>query len=146
MAVDQRITPQSARPVAGAPAGTRVDLDDLTKRYRLGGTTVTALAGVDLHVDEAALVVILGPSGSGKTTLLNLIGLLDEPTSGTIRLAGRDVTRASRKQRFELRRTTVSWSPRAGSPCWSTCGRSGAARAGRSARPSSSWPATTPER
>jgi putative ABC transport system ATP-binding protein len=92
-----------------APAGTRIDLDDLTKRYRVGETTVTALEEVDLHVDEAALVVILGPSGSGKTTLLNLIGLLDEPTSGTIRLAGRDVTRASRKRRFELRRTTVSF-------------------------------------
>jgi putative ABC transport system ATP-binding protein len=94
---------------AKAPAGTRIDLDDATKRYHVGDTTLTALDTVDLHVDEAALVVILGPSGSGKTTLLNLIGLLDEPTSGTIRLAGRDVTRASRKQRFELRRTTVSF-------------------------------------
>jgi putative ABC transport system ATP-binding protein len=92
-----------------SPAGTRIDLHDATKRYRMGDTTLTALDTVDLHVDEAALVVILGPSGSGKTTLLNLIGLLDEPTSGTIRLAGRDVTHASRKQRFELRRTTVSF-------------------------------------
>jgi putative ABC transport system ATP-binding protein len=109
MHVDQlRPAPTGAHP-GTAPAGTRIDLDDLTKRYRVGETTVTALDTVDLHVDETALVVILGPSGSGKTTLLNMIGLLDEPTSGTIRLAGRDVTGASRKQRFELRRTTVSF-------------------------------------
>src|SRR5687767_5961101 len=57
--------------------GTRIDLDDLAKRYVVGGTTVTALSEVNLHVDETAFVVVLGPSGSGKTTLLNMIGLLD---------------------------------------------------------------------
>jgi putative ABC transport system ATP-binding protein len=90
-------------------AGTRIDLDDVAKTYQIGDVTVTALADVNLHVDEAAFVVILGPSGSGKTTLLNMIGLLDTPTAGTVRLAGRDVTRASRGERFGLRRTTVSF-------------------------------------
>jgi putative ABC transport system ATP-binding protein len=54
-------------------------------------------------------VVVLGPSGSGKTTLLNLIGALDAPTAGTIRLAGRDLTSASRAQRTLIRRHTVSF-------------------------------------
>jgi putative ABC transport system ATP-binding protein len=54
--------------------GTRIDLDDIAKRYVVGETTVTALTDVNLHVDETAFVVVLGPSGSGKTTLLNMIG------------------------------------------------------------------------
>jgi putative ABC transport system ATP-binding protein len=91
------------------PLGTRIDLDGVTRRYRVGSVVVTALDAVDLHVDEASLVVVLGASGSGKTTLLNMIGLLDEPTEGTIRLAGRDVTHASRRERFALRRMTVSF-------------------------------------
>ena len=89
--------------------GTRIDLDDLTKRYVVGESTVTALAGVNLHVDDAAFVVVLGPSGSGKTTLLNMIGLLDRPTEGRIRLSGRDVTGATRTEQFALRRRTVSF-------------------------------------
>ncbi len=93
-----------------APAlGTRIDLDRVGKRYRIGDSVVDALVDVDLHVDESSFVVILGPSGSGKTTLLNMIGLLDTPTTGTIRLAGRDVTNASRKARYELRRTALSF-------------------------------------
>ena len=91
------------------PIGSRIDLDGVAKRYQVGDITVTALEEVDLHVDEAALVVILGPSGSGKTTLLNLVGALDTPTEGTVRLAGRDITTASRSERFAIRRTTVSF-------------------------------------
>lgn len=90
-------------------AGTRIDLDDLAKRYVVGETTVTALTGVNLHVDESAFVVVLGPSGCGKTTLLNMIGLLDAPTEGRVALNGRDVTRASRREQFALRRRTVSF-------------------------------------
>jgi putative ABC transport system ATP-binding protein len=89
--------------------GTRIDLDDLAKRYVVGETTVTALSDVNLHVDETAFVVVLGPSGSGKTTLLNMIGLLDVPTEGRVALAGRDMTRASRRGQFALRRHTVSF-------------------------------------
>lgn len=89
--------------------GTRIDLDDLAKRYVVGETTVTALTDVNLHVDETAFVVVLGPSGSGKTTLLNMIGLLDAPTTGRVSLDGRDVTGASRREQFALRRRTVSF-------------------------------------
>ena len=90
-------------------AGTRIDLDDVAKRYVVGETTVTALTDVNLHVDEAAFVVVLGPSGCGKTTLLNMIGLLDAPTEGRVALAGRDMTRASRRELSNLRRHTVSF-------------------------------------
>jgi putative ABC transport system ATP-binding protein len=96
-----------ARPLD--PAGTRIDLDDVAKRYRVGDVTVTALEDVNLHVDETSFVVILGPSGSGKTTLLNLIGALDVPTEGRVRLNGRDITTATRSERFGIRRSTVSF-------------------------------------
>jgi putative ABC transport system ATP-binding protein len=90
-------------------AGSRIDLDDVSRTYRVGDTTVTALEGVNLHVDESAFVVILGPSGSGKTTLLNVIGALDRPTAGTARVAGVDLTRASSRARAEFRRSGVSF-------------------------------------
>ncbi|MDH3300881.1 MAG: ABC transporter ATP-binding protein [Acidimicrobiia bacterium] len=90
-------------------AGTRIDLDDVTKQYQVGDVEVTALERVNLHVDEAAFVVILGPSGSGKTTLLNMIGALDTPTSGRVRLDGIDLGRASPAKRAAIRRTTVSF-------------------------------------
>jgi putative ABC transport system ATP-binding protein len=90
-------------------AGTRIDLDDVGRTYRVGETTVTALEQINLHVDEAAFVVILGPSGSGKTTLLNVIGALDRPTAGTVRIAGIDLTDASSGERAAFRRTGVSF-------------------------------------
>jgi putative ABC transport system ATP-binding protein len=90
-------------------AGTRIDLDDVTKRYRVGEVDVTALSGINLHIDDTALVAIVGPSGCGKTTLLNMIGALDVPTSGTVRVAGVEVTGASQTERAALRRRTVSF-------------------------------------
>jgi putative ABC transport system ATP-binding protein len=102
-------TPHQSASSPDRSTGTRIDLNDLAKRYVVGGTTVTALTGVNLHVDEAAFVVVLGPSGSGKTTLLNMIGLLDAPTEGSVVLNGRDVTTASRREQFALRRRTVSF-------------------------------------
>jgi putative ABC transport system ATP-binding protein len=94
---------------AQAPKGTRIDLDDVGKRYRVGGREVVALDEVNLYVDEEAFLVILGPSGSGKTTLLNLIGSLDTPTSGRVRVAGMDVARASRAERSRFRRHAVGF-------------------------------------
>jgi putative ABC transport system ATP-binding protein len=89
--------------------GTRIDLDELTKRYRVGEVDVAALDGINLHVDEAAFVAIVGPSGSGKTTLLNMIGALDTPTSGSVRVAGVDLSAASQADRSMLRRHKVSF-------------------------------------
>ncbi len=87
----------------------RVHLHGVAKRYPVGDVVVTALEGIDLDVDAAAFVVILGPSGCGKTTLLNLIGALDTPTEGHVHIDGRDITDASRKDRFEIRRRAVSF-------------------------------------
>jgi putative ABC transport system ATP-binding protein len=84
-------------------------LEGVARQYLLGDVTVTALRDIDLHVSEGEFVVVLGPSGSGKTTLINLIGALDSPTSGRIRVGDVDVTDASTKQLFAFRRSLVSF-------------------------------------
>ncbi len=81
----------------------------MARRYRMGESTVTALEDVTLTVQPGEFTVVLGPSGSGKTTLLNIIGALDSPTEGTVRIAGRELTRSSRRELFEFRRHTVSF-------------------------------------
>ncbi|MFD9034622.1 ABC transporter ATP-binding protein [Streptomyces sp. NPDC059567] len=77
-----------------------IELNDATKSYAGG---VHALRGVDLDVDEGELLAIVGPSGSGKSTLLNLIGTLDRPTSGTVKVAGFDVNALSDSRLSALR-------------------------------------------
>jgi putative ABC transport system ATP-binding protein len=86
-----------------------IELDAVSRRYEVGGATVTALSGVDLRVDEGEFAVVLGPSGSGKTTLLNLIGALDVATEGEVRVAGERLTGADRGDLFRFRRRTVSF-------------------------------------
>jgi putative ABC transport system ATP-binding protein len=80
-----------------------VAVKDLTKTYRLGMQTVTALAEVSLTVHAGEFMAVAGPSGSGKTTLLNLIGCLDTPTSGEIAIDGEPVGRLSATRRADLR-------------------------------------------
>lgn len=65
--------------------------EDLVREYHLGGTTVRALNGLDLRLDGGQFVSVVGPSGAGKSTLLHVLGALDAPTSGTIRVAGVDL-------------------------------------------------------
>ena len=86
-----------------------IDLEGVTKHYEVGPVLVTALAGIDLHVDAGEFVVVLGASGSGKTTTLNIIGALDTPSAGKVTVGGRDLTSSSRSELFALRRETVSF-------------------------------------
>jgi putative ABC transport system ATP-binding protein len=86
-----------------------VELSGVVRRYDMGEVTVSALEGIDLRVERGEFAVVLGPSGSGKTTLLNVIGALDSPTEGTVRIAGEDISRASRAELFAFRRHTVSF-------------------------------------
>jgi energy-coupling factor transporter ATP-binding protein EcfA2 len=69
---------------------------DLGKTYRRGSEQLHVLQGVNLDVEQGDFVAFMGPSGSGKTTLLNLIGGLDLPTTGSVRVAGDEITRLSR--------------------------------------------------
>jgi len=69
-----------------------IEMTNIRKDYPLGETVVHALRGVDLYVKEGEFVSIVGPSGSGKTTLLNIIGCIDTPTGGSVRIAEEDIT------------------------------------------------------
>jgi putative ABC transport system ATP-binding protein len=86
-----------------------IRVEGVGRRYRVGDNVVVALADVSFEVRAEEFVVVLGPSGCGKTTLLNLIGALDSPSEGRVVVAGRDITRASRKELFEFRRHGVSF-------------------------------------
>ena len=68
-----------------------IEARDLTKSYETPGETVRVLDGLDLTLGAGEAVAIVGPSGSGKTTLLNLLGALDRPSGGTIRIGGQDI-------------------------------------------------------
>jgi len=87
----------------------RVVVKDVTKTYRLGTLTVTALAGVSLTVRTGEFLAVAGPSGSGKTTLLNLIGCLDTPTSGEIAIDGEPVSALSPGRRADLRASKLGF-------------------------------------
>ncbi len=80
-----------------------VQMEGVSKIYRMGKVKVPALQGVDLRIEPGEFTAIVGPSGSGKTTLLNLIGCLDLPTEGTYHLKGRDVRALSDGQLSRLR-------------------------------------------
>jgi putative ABC transport system ATP-binding protein len=82
---------------------------DVIRTFGHGGTAVHALRGVSFDIPRGQLTALSGRSGSGKTTLLNIIGGLDTPTSGTVRLGDRDLTGMTERDRMLLRRGTVSF-------------------------------------
>ena len=86
-----------------------IDLQDVTKVYRIGEIEVNALAGVSLTIEQGELTAIMGPSGSGKSTMMNIIGCLDVPTSGTYTLEGEDVGDMSDDRLAEIRNRKVGF-------------------------------------
>jgi putative ABC transport system ATP-binding protein len=81
-----------------------ININNVSKRYKLGGIIVEALRDVTLKVEKGEFVSILGPSGSGKSTLLSLIGALDKPSEGKIVIDGKDVTQLRSNQLADLRK------------------------------------------
>jgi putative ABC transport system ATP-binding protein len=86
-----------------------IELKNIKKDYPLGATTVHALRGVDLTVKEGDFISIVGPSGSGKTTLLNIIGCIDHPTGGLVKIHGEDVTTYPDRKLTDLRLHTIGF-------------------------------------
>jgi putative ABC transport system ATP-binding protein len=86
-----------------------IQVRDLYKTYRTGEVDVHALNGVSLDVTRGEFLSIVGTSGSGKSTLFNILGGLTPPTSGTVQINGRDLTRMSDSDRNDLRKRTVGF-------------------------------------
>lgn len=86
-----------------------ISVEKVSKDYRLGATVVTALKGIDLTVDGGEFMAIVGPSGSGKSTLLNLIGCIEKPTSGTVKVGGVNVAGLSSNELAEIRASRLGF-------------------------------------
>lgn len=86
-----------------------IRMDDLTKVYEVGETEIRALNGIDLEIKKGQFVSIMGPSGSGKSTLLNVMGCIDTPTSGSLRIMDKEVSRLKDKDLTAIRLSTIGF-------------------------------------
>jgi putative ABC transport system ATP-binding protein len=84
-------------------------IENVTRIFKIGKLETQALRGVNLSIENGEFTALVGPSGSGKTTLLQLIGCLDQPTSGRVFINGKDVSQLNRNQRADIRRTTLGF-------------------------------------
>ncbi|MBF0376958.1 MAG: ABC transporter ATP-binding protein [Desulfamplus sp.] len=80
-----------------------IEIKELTKNYPLGSTIVHALRGIDFNIASGDFLSIVGPSGSGKTTLLNIIGCIDNASSGSVNIGGVEITKLNDKEITDIR-------------------------------------------
>ncbi len=116
ISTEATITRDPAEVRVGSAAGTGeekamslVESKDLTKTYQAGEVEVKALKGISFAIEPASFVSFVGPSGSGKTTLLNLVGCLDKPTSGQLRVVGTDVATLGRAEGATFRGRNIGF-------------------------------------
>ena len=86
-----------------------VELRDVRKVYHLGGEEIRALDGISLDIDAGEFISIIGPSGSGKSTLMHILGCLDTPTSGTIKLDGMMIQDATSRELAQIRNRKIGF-------------------------------------
>ncbi len=86
-----------------------IEAENLSKQYTSGEITIDALKGLNFTIEPASFISFVGPSGSGKTTLLNLIGCLDTPTSGALKVSGTDVSQLRGKSAADFRGKNVGF-------------------------------------
>lgn len=86
-----------------------VKTENVTRVYKIGDVETNALRGLNLSIQSGEFVALTGPSGSGKTTLLQMIGCLDQPTSGKVFVNGKDVTNLNRDQRADIRASSIGF-------------------------------------
>jgi putative ABC transport system ATP-binding protein len=100
---------ESGVPAPAQAGGIVVSATDVTKRYGEGSTAVDALRGVSIDVKAGELVAVMGPSGSGKSTLMHILAGLDNPTSGTVSVAGTEITNLADAKLTRLRRAHIGF-------------------------------------
>ena len=103
------MTQPSIEPAIELATEPAIEAVDVRRSYRTGGTEVEALRGVDLTIDEGEYLAIVGPSGSGKSTLMHLLGCLDRPTSGRLRIGGRDIADLSQTELARVRNAEIGF-------------------------------------
>jgi len=86
-----------------------IELENAVKTYQIGDVKTHALDGVSLSIAEGEFTALVGPSGSGKTTMLQLMGCLDKPNSGVVKINDQDVTKLSKNKRADLRREKIGF-------------------------------------
>ena len=86
-----------------------IEFDNVTKEYITGEVRVLALNNTSFEINKGELVVILGPSGAGKTTALNILGGMDNATSGKVIIANKDITKYSKKELIKYRRSDIGF-------------------------------------
>jgi putative ABC transport system ATP-binding protein len=86
-----------------------VKIENVTRVYKIGQIETNALRGVNLSIENGEFTALVGPSGSGKTTLLQMIGCLDQPTTGRVFVDGKDVTTLNRNQRADMRKGHIGF-------------------------------------
>src|SRR6202162_3465022 len=86
-----------------------IEIENISKVYKLGETEVRALDGVNLHIEKGEMMAIMGPSGSGKSTLMAILGCLDVPTSGSYKLDGESVEKLSDNQLADVRSRKIGF-------------------------------------
>ena len=86
-----------------------VKIENVTRVYQIGKVETQALRGVNLSIESGEFTALVGPSGSGKTTLLQMIGCLDQPSTGKVFINNKEVTTLNRNQRADMRRGTIGF-------------------------------------
>ncbi|MFN2467755.1 MAG: ABC transporter ATP-binding protein [Gaiellaceae bacterium] len=99
----------ASQPNTAAPRSHVVVAHELTRRFGAGETAVDALRGVSLDIARGKLTAVMGPSGSGKSTLMHILAALDKPTSGTVSIEGREVTKLNDNELTKLRREHIGF-------------------------------------
>lgn len=99
-------TPRAGNQTAKVPV---LQLNDITRTFKMGETEFQALKGVSFDVHEGEMVALMGPSGSGKSTMMNIIGILDKQTTGSYSLRGQDVTHMEENERAAIRNVYIGF-------------------------------------
>jgi putative ABC transport system ATP-binding protein len=86
-----------------------IEVQNLTKIYKMGGIEVHALRGIDLNIEKGEFVAVMGPSGSGKSSLMDILGCLSKPTSGSYKLDGEEVGKLSESRLAAIRNRKIGF-------------------------------------